>query len=105
MKKQLNEIFKDIFSPKKVPVNFWGGMGGLFFSFLLLPHQNYNIITEDALLEVIKTAPLTFTIGFIIGYIYTNMHVKEINEVTAKKIYLLTPLIAIWILSIVIFAK
>tara|TARA_B100000768_G_C10962120_1_gene242146 strand:- start:98 stop:412 length:315 start_codon:yes stop_codon:yes gene_type:complete len=104
MKQEIKEIFSGIFSIKKVGPNFLGGIGVGYYSYIFVPPKNISI-NQNIFLDIIESEPLVFIIGFIVGYISTNMLVKETNKVSMRKLYFLMPIIVIWLLSVVLLTN
>ncbi len=85
MKEQFKENFNGITSLKKMPVNLLGGLGAMYFPNLFLKTE----ISQASLF-----------ICFVLGFIYMNFLVKELNIITLNKFKYFIPIILI-LLSII----
>ena len=104
MKQEIKEIFSGVFSSKKFAPNLLGGIGVGSCSYIFVPPKNISL-DQNLFINLIESEPLVFIIGFIVGYIWTNMLVKETNKVSMRKLYFSLPIIVIWLLSVLLLTN
>ena len=101
MKQEVKEIFNGVFSIKKAAPNSLGGIGVGCLSYIMVPPKNISL-DQSLFTNLIESEPLVFIIGFIVGYIWTNMLVKETNKVSMRKLYFSMPIMVIWLLLVLL---
>lgn len=101
MKQEIKEIFNGVFSIKKAAPNSLGGIGAGSLSYIMVPPKNISL-DQSLFANLIESQPLAFIIGFIAGYIWTNMLVKETNNLSMRKLYFALPIVVIWYLSVLL---
>lgn len=92
------KYFGQLFHLNKFFMNFNGGIVLGFFSYYMFNINSINSYTFS--LDMIKSNPLIFLVGFLFGFIYSNAMIKEVKMriITFSTIlYFIIPIMGIWI--------
>jgi hypothetical protein len=92
------KYFGQLFHLNKFFMNFNGGIVLGFFSYYIYNINSINSFTFS--LDLIKSNPLIFLVGFIFGFTYTNFLIKELKMRTitlSTFLYFIIPLFGSWL--------
>jgi hypothetical protein len=88
MKEELKDFLKDITSTKKMTINIMGGLAIMFYMIFFTKNE---------------IGIISLIVSFIVGYIYANALVKEMNVIQFKKLKFLIALGIILLGTVFIF--